>query len=99
MTESIQQSELRNNNAQIMRRVADGESFTVTVHGRAVADLVPHQHHRSVRRRMVPAALLDELLEADGPGPDPEAWEQDMAVADDVFADDGPIDPWERRSR
>lgn len=28
VSETIKQSELRNNNAEIMRRVADGESFT-----------------------------------------------------------------------
>ena len=41
MSETIKQSELRNNNAVIMRRVAEGESFTVTVHGQPVADPVP----------------------------------------------------------
>ena len=39
MAETIKQSELRNNNAEIMRRVAAGESFTVTVHGQPVADV------------------------------------------------------------
>jgi len=53
VSETIKQSELRNNNAEIMRRVADGESFTVTVHGQPVADLVPYQrrpHHMSEQR-------------------------------------------------
>lgn len=96
MSETIRQSELRNNNAEIMRRVAAGESFTVTVHGRAVADLLPHQRERAVRRRLVPAAVFDELIAADGPGPDPDAWARDMAAADRVFGDDEPVDPWQQ---
>lgn len=99
MYESIQQSELRNNNAEIMRRVAEGESFTVTVHGRAIADLVPHQRERLVRHRMVPAAVFDELVAADGPGPDRAAWERDTADSTSTFGDDQPDDPWEPRSR
>jgi prevent-host-death family protein len=94
MTETIQQSELRNNNAEIMRRVADGESFTITVHGRAVADLVPH-HARRPRRRLLPATELDRLLAEAGPGPDPIRWVQDIAEADRLFGDDQPEDPWE----
>jgi hypothetical protein len=35
--EQIKQCELRNDNAAIMRRVAEGESFTVTVNGVPVA--------------------------------------------------------------
>ncbi len=62
MRETIKQSELRNNNAEIMRRVAAGESFTVTVHGQPVADLVPHQRPGQRRRRLVPAAESYGLL-------------------------------------
>ncbi|MEN3265330.1 type II toxin-antitoxin system prevent-host-death family antitoxin [Pseudonocardia sp.] len=95
MAEPIRQSELRNNNAEIMRRVAEGESFTVTVHGRAVADLVPHQR-TSPRRRLIPAAALDEILAASGPAPDSGRWARDMADADELFGDDRPSDPWDR---
>jgi prevent-host-death family protein len=95
MAEPIRQSELRNNNAEIMRRVADGESFTVTVHGRPVADLVPHQR-TPPRRRLVPAEDLDQLFAGAGQGPDPESWAEDMAESDAVFDDDSPADPWER---
>jgi prevent-host-death family protein len=95
VAESIRQSELRNNNAEIMRRVAEGESFTVTVHGRAVADLVPHQRTTS-RRRLVPAAELDELLTAAGPAPDPGQWAHDVAEADELFGDDHSRDPSDR---
>ncbi|MGI9001627.1 MAG: type II toxin-antitoxin system Phd/YefM family antitoxin [Pseudonocardia sp.] len=99
MGETIQQSELRNNNAEIMRRVAEGESFTVTVHGRAVAELVPHQREPAVRHRLVPVTVFDHLVAADGPGPDPEEWERDMAESDATFGDDQPDDPWEPRAR
>ncbi|MHA6627125.1 type II toxin-antitoxin system Phd/YefM family antitoxin [Pseudonocardia sichuanensis] len=101
MDGTIRQSELRNNNAEIMRRVAEGESFTVTVHGRAVADLVPHQRDAASRQRLVPAAVVDQLLAGDVPGPDPEAWERDMADAAEMFGDEDrqPADPWEPRSR
>jgi prevent-host-death family protein len=95
VAESIRQSELRNNNAEIMRRVSEGESFTVTVHGRAVADLVPHQR-TTARRRLMPAAELDELLAASGPAPDPGQWSRDIAEADELFGDDHPSDPWDR---
>jgi prevent-host-death family protein len=95
MAEPIRQSELRNNNAEIMRRVADGESFTVTVHGRPVADLVPHQR-TGTRRRLVPAPEFDALLRSTGPGPDPELWARDVEEADGLFRDDHPVDPWER---
>jgi prevent-host-death family protein len=95
--ERIRQSELRNNNAEIMRRVSDGESFTVTVHGRAVADLVPHQRERVRRRQLIPAEVLDQLIDAEGADPDPVAWARDIAEADELFGDDRPLDPWESR--
>ncbi|MGH3588773.1 MAG: type II toxin-antitoxin system Phd/YefM family antitoxin, partial [Pseudonocardia sp.] len=94
VSETIRQSELRNHNAEIMRRVAEGESFTVTVHGQPVADLVPHQRDRA-KPRAIPAAALDEALAAAGPGPDPELWERDMAALD-ALVDDDLVDPWER---
>jgi prevent-host-death family protein len=96
MSETIRQSDLRNNNAEIMRRVAEGESFSITVHGRVVADLVPHQRGRS-RKRFLPAAEFDELVAASGPAPDPDQWARDMAEFDELV-DDRPLDPWERGS-
>lgn len=39
----IPQRELRNNVAAVLRAAEAGESFTVTVHGRPVARLVPPQ--------------------------------------------------------
>jgi prevent-host-death family protein len=97
--ETIRQSDLRNDNAHIMRRVAEGESFTVTVHGRAVADIVPHRPDRALRHRLLSAQVFDELIAVDGPGPDVAAWIRDTADADRVFGDDAPADPWERQGR
>lgn len=94
VSEMIKQSELRNSNAEIMRRVAHGESFTVTVHGQPVADLVPHQRLEHRRRRLVPAAEFDEAI-AQLPPVDVARWKRDRAEADVIFGEDQPTDPWE----
>ncbi len=67
----------------------------MTVHGRTVADLVPHQRGRP-RRSLVPAAEFDEVIAAAGPGPDVAQWTRDMVGSDELFGDDDPVDPWER---
>ena len=54
MTE-IAQRELRNDNAEIMRRVEAGETFTVTRNGVPVAELRPLPPGR---QRFVPRAAL-----------------------------------------
>ncbi len=51
---TVPQRELRNNTAELLRRVERGERLTITVHGHPVADLVP----RDQRRPFVP---LDEI--------------------------------------
>lgn len=94
MSVVIRQSDLRNDNAAVMRRVADGESFVVTVNGRPVADVVPHRHE-AIRRRFVPVAELAQAL-ASEPMPDPRAWRADLAAADEVFGLDEPTDPFVR---
>ena len=80
MGEIINQSELRNNNAAVMRRVVAGESFTVTVNGVPVADLVPHQW--SHRRVAIPAEQLDQLMAA-LPTVDVAAWYEDRDALND----------------
>jgi len=95
MSVVIQQSELRNDNAAVMRRVAEGESFVVTVNGRPVADVVPHRRDTG-RRRFVPVAEVAEAF-ATEPVRDPIAWQTDLAVADEIFGMDEPTDPFERR--
>ena len=84
MSEVIKQSELRNDNATIMRRVAAGESFTVTVNGVPVADLVPHQ--RDQRRTTLPAAEVDALL-SQLPPIDVRRWNADSAEIDRLLDD------------
>ena len=55
----ISQRELRNDSGAIMRRVEEGECFTVTRNGVPVADLVPHDRAEAGRRRrFVPVGEL-----------------------------------------
>ena len=95
MSVVIRQSELRNDNAAVMRRVAEGESFVVTVNGRPVADVVPHRRDTG-RRRFVPVAEVAEAFATELVR-DPMAWQTDLAAADEVFGRDEPTDPFERR--
>lgn len=93
MSVEIRQSDLRNDNAAVMRRVAAGESFVVTVNGRAIADVVPHRQGMN-RRRFVPVSELAEAFAAD-PAPDPAAWRADLAAADEAFGPDEITDPFD----
>jgi prevent-host-death family protein len=52
----IPQRELRNEISSVLRRVEQGETFTVTVSGRPVAELGPIRDHGARRRS------LDEIL-------------------------------------
>jgi prevent-host-death family protein len=49
--------DLRNNTAQVIQAVESGEPVTLTVHGRPVADIVPHAQRSE--RRPTPAVLAD----------------------------------------
>ena len=94
MATTISQRELRNDNADIMRRVEQGETFVVTRNGTPVADLVPHQS--VARQRFVPVATVAEGLDRIG----------DWGVADfaregeqlDAAVDDADRDPWDASS-
>lgn len=98
MATEIRQSELRNDNAAIMRRVAEGESFIVTVNGRPVADVVPHQRDTG-RRRFVPVADAVAALAATPLSPqEAERWWHDVREGgDELSGPDVPEDPWRRR--
>lgn len=94
MSATIRQSDLRNDNARVMRRVACGESFVVTVNGRPVADVVPHRRNTG-RRRFVPVAELADAFST-GRAPDPKSWRADLVAADEIFGPDEPTDPFDR---
>jgi prevent-host-death family protein len=59
METTISQRELRNDSGVIMRRVEQGESFTVTRNGTPIADLVPHDAGSAGRQsRFVPVETI-----------------------------------------
>ncbi|MEV4240934.1 MULTISPECIES: type II toxin-antitoxin system prevent-host-death family antitoxin [unclassified Nocardia] len=81
----IPQRELRNEASRILREVRAGQSYTVTVDGAAVADLVPHRPAR--RRTAVPR---DETIAAFA----------GLSGSDDQdFVDDSLYDPYDRAYR
>lgn len=68
--ESIPQKELRNQIGEVLRRVEAGESLTVTVAGRPVAELSP-----AARRRWVTGGALAGVWR----GPAPRGLDDDLA--------------------
>jgi prevent-host-death family protein len=91
--EAIGQRELRNDNAEIMRRVEAGESFVVTRNNKPVAQLSPYRVEPVSRPRLGDLQVLFGTL----PSVDPERWEADRKAADEVFGADDPLeDPWQR---
>ncbi|HSS23409.1 MAG TPA: type II toxin-antitoxin system prevent-host-death family antitoxin [Mycobacterium sp.] len=59
MATAVSQRELRNDSGAIMRRVQQGERFTVTRNGVPVADLVPHNESGPDRPpRFVPVVQI-----------------------------------------
>ncbi|MEV2220365.1 type II toxin-antitoxin system prevent-host-death family antitoxin [Nocardia vinacea] len=81
----IPQRELRNEASRILREVRAGKSYTVTVDGTAVADLVPHRHAR--RRTAVPR---DDVI---------AAFAGLSGGDDNDFVDDSLYDPYDRAYR
>ncbi|HZH23392.1 MAG TPA: type II toxin-antitoxin system prevent-host-death family antitoxin [Solirubrobacteraceae bacterium] len=81
---TIPQRELRNNIGEILRAAEAGETFTVTVHGRPVARLIPPGESRQPRTD-VDRGTLRRILA--GPGDD--------SLADELDAAEAPVDdPW-----
>lgn len=74
----IPQKELRNHVGEVLRRVEAGESLTVTVAGRPVAELRPIG-----RRRWVSGPALAQLWQ----GPTPRGLEHDLARLDAELVD------------
>jgi prevent-host-death family protein len=93
MATPLSQRELRNDSGAIMRRVQQGERFTVTRNGVPVADLVPHGESGPDRPpRFIPVAQIaagaSELPDWDTPRFAHELEELDNAV------DDSDADRW-----
>lgn len=84
MAETISQRELRNDNAEIMRRVEAGESFVVTRNGKPIADLVPHGVPPKQRKTF--RDMQEEFRQL--PPIDVDQWYRDRADADEFFGDD-----------
>lgn len=84
VAEIISQRELRNDNAEIMRRVEAGESFVVTRNGKPVADLVPHGVAPKVRKTF--RDMQEDFRQL--PPIDIEQWYRDRAADDLIFGDD-----------
>ena len=83
---TIPQRELRNNVSEVLRRAQNGERFTITVAGRAVAELGPPP-------RPGRAASADELQRILASTPVDERWIEDHARSRDED-DAGAADPW-----
>jgi prevent-host-death family protein len=84
MATEVPQRELRNNTADLLRRVEAGEQLRITVHGHPVAELVPIDRAQQfvpfdelvegLRGTMLPGDQLEqELREPDEPPRDPFA--------------------------
>lgn len=90
---AIGQRELRNDNAEIMRRVEAGESFVVTRNNKPVAQLSPYREEVPSR----PALGEIQVLFGTLPSVDADRWEADRLAADEFFGADDPLeDPWQR---
>ncbi len=94
MSTTIPQRDLRNFNAQIVARVAEGESFVVTRDGVPVADLVPHVETDDPPIFVRIGDLTAWLRGGDYDRP---AWMNDIRRSDEFMDDDPFHDPWERR--
>ena len=59
MSEEVASRELRNDTAELLRRVQGGERVVITSRGKPVASLVPYENPR---RRWLPRAVLVRRL-------------------------------------
>jgi prevent-host-death family protein len=81
--------ELRNKTADLLRRVEAGESMVITVRGKPVADLVPHQ---SDGPRWMPVDELVELLKTHSA--DPGLRDDLKRIAGETTDEDGLDELW-----
>jgi prevent-host-death family protein len=85
VAETIAQRRLRNDSAEIMRRVEAGESFVITRNGRPVADLVPHGENQRKPRYTV-REMQEHFRTL--PPIDVGQWYRDREADDHLFGDD-----------
>jgi prevent-host-death family protein len=85
MPDTIGEHQLRDDTAEIMRRVEAGESFVVTRNGKPIADLVPRLEYR-LRRRKTLGEMQEHLRTR--PKIDVEKWYAGRDVDDLIFGDD-----------
>jgi prevent-host-death family protein len=84
MAEIIAQRQLRNDNAEIMRRVEAGETFIVTRNGKPVADIVPHTGNPKRRRY---TGREQQEMARKLPPIDVEQWRREREADDLIFPD------------
>lgn len=81
MPREVSVRDLRNHTRDVVRAVEAGESLTLTVNGRPVADIVPHRS----RSERVPAAVLVAEL-AGLPGTPGAPWPTIDATTDEPIS-------------
>lgn len=96
METTIGQRELRNDSGAIMRRVEQGESFTVTRNGIPVADLVPHDAGSVDRRPRFVAVETIATGAAALPGWGLSEFSDELRDLD-LAVDDRDVDRWDCR--
>jgi prevent-host-death family protein len=86
MAIEVASRELRNNTAELLRRVDEGERVVITTRGRPVASLVPFEPSR--RRWLPRAELMRRLATAQA---DPALRDDLARLAGDTTDDLGPL--------
>jgi len=81
MRKTVNQRELRNAAAQVLREVETGQSVVVTRNGEPVAELRPLE-----KRRFVPRAVLERAI-ADAARIDPQRFREDVDAVIDQSVD------------
>jgi prevent-host-death family protein len=94
METTISQRQLRNDSGEIMRRVEQGERFTVTRNGTPIADLIPHATKTNALPRFVPTEIIAAGA-ADLPDWGASQFADELSNLDAVI-DDGDIDRWNK---
>ncbi|ORW41616.1 hypothetical protein AWB90_20145 [Mycobacterium paraense] len=93
MATPLSQRELRNDSGAIMRRVQQGERFTVTRNGVPVADLLPHNESgQDQPPRFVPVAHIAAGT-SQLPRWDTARFSRELDALDQAV-DDGEADSW-----